>query len=187
MELVLVMKVALNVGIVTVVILGAIALYAVFTGNPIQEIGFGKDQKIKFGEKKPTIVNPKMPGNEPISEEFIKEGASVQVVPARDFEWACKGQTTEQYNLVGPGGDNRYSSEGLMLPSAPFCSLIGRVGEGQWHNLGANSTFTSDRSGKLYLTANDRPPETCELDNKSECYSDNIGTDSASVTVKVNN
>jgi hypothetical protein len=74
-----------------------------------------------------------------------------------------------------------------MLPDAPFCSLIGRVGGGQWHNFGANSTFTSDSSGKLYLTANDRSSETCNLPDRSECYSDNIGTDSTSVTVKVNN
>jgi hypothetical protein len=39
------MKKAWNVGVVTVVILGAIALYSITKGNIIDEISLGKDHK----------------------------------------------------------------------------------------------------------------------------------------------
>jgi hypothetical protein len=88
--------------------------------------------------------------------------------------------------LVGPGGDGDFKSkdERYMLPSAPFCALIGRVGGGEWHNLGERNTFTADDSGNLYLTANDVTPTNCPLSDKSECYSDNKGSPTVTVNVK---
>ena len=153
------------------------------------EIEFGGGNKIKFNsENKAVLVNPSLPGNSPVPGVSIKKGQLVEVVPVRDFSWACKGnRETNSYNWVGPGGDGHYETgdERHMLPGAPFCGLIGRVGGGEWHYLGNSNTFTADDSGNLYLTANDVTPSNCPLSNKSECYSDNKGTPTATVTVNI--
>ncbi len=135
------------------------------------------------------FVDPGLSSPNPIPGVSIKKNNSIEVIPARDFQWACKGNATiNAYTWVGPGGDSSFrSDERNMLPSAPFCSLIGRVGTGAWHYLGDNNTFTADSSGSLYLTANDVTPGNCPLPNKQECYSDNKGTASATVTVNVRN
>ena len=133
------------------------------------------------------IVDPSLSSPSPVSGVSIKKNDLVEVIPAKDFQWACKGDAaSNRYVWVGAGGDNSFSSDRRsMLPDAPFCALIGRVGTGPWHDLGDNNTLTADSSGGLYLTANDITPRNCPLLNKQECYSDNKGTASATVTVNV--
>lgn len=133
------------------------------------------------------VVDPSLSSPSPVPGVAIKKNYLVEIIPARDFQWACKGDAaTNSYVWVGPGGDGRFrSDQRIMLPDAPFCSLIGRVGTGSWHYLGDKNTFAADSSGGLYLTANDVTPGNCPLPNKQECYSDNKGTASATVTVNV--
>lgn len=131
------------------------------------------------------VVDPSLSAPSPIPDISIKEGNLVEVIPDRNFLWSCKGTKEADYDPVGPGGHSGYrTDERAMLPDAPFCSLIGRVGTGAWHYLGGENTFTADSSGGLYLTANDVKPGDCPLQNKQECYSDNI-TKGSTVTVNV--
>lgn len=133
------------------------------------------------------VVDPSLPLPSPVSGVSIKKNDLVEITTARDFQWACKGDAaTNRYVWVGPGGDSSFrSDQRSTLPDAPFCSLIGRVGTGSWHYLGDSNILTADSSGGLYLTANDVTPGNCPLPNKQECYSDNKGTASATVTVNV--
>lgn len=185
------MKVAL--GIVALLVFGWLGWLV------LQPNGDGdKDVSGKFGgvevkassknsTNKNYTVDPSLPGNSPVPGLILKEGKLVEVIPARDFKWSCKGNVADPYNFVGPGGDSNYTAddERTRLPSTPFCGLIGRVGKGKWHYLGDDNTFISDSSGSLYLTANDVTPGKCPLPDKNECYSDNKGSASATVTVNV--
>lgn len=132
------------------------------------------------------FVDPRLSSPSPISSVSIKKNDLIEVIPSGDFSWACEPENQPR-TWVGPAGRSTPfdNPQDYMLPSAPFCSLIGHVGGGEWHYLGDKNTFIADDSGSLYLTANDVRPERCRQENKQRCYSDNQGTADATVTVKV--
>jgi hypothetical protein len=191
--MVLAMKVAL--GIVGLIVFGGLGWLVLHPQSDGDREVHGKIPGFEIGasskystEKKAIVVDPSLPGTISAPGVSVKKGELVEVIPARDFKWACKGEAiTNNYNWVGPGGDSNYAGQDqrTMLPDAPFCALIGRVGTGTWHYLGDSNTFTADSSGRLYLTANDVTPKNCPLSDKSECYSDNKGSSSATVSVNV--
>jgi hypothetical protein len=75
----------------------------------------------------------------------------------------------------------------LALTSAPFCSLIGRIGiDGRLLPIGTTPRFFADTSGDLYLGANDVLPINCSLSIKDQCYTDNTGQINVTITVKDN-
>jgi len=60
-----------------------------------------------------------------------------------------------------------------VIPTAPLCSLIGRVGEtGDWFLIGASAVITMPNSGRLYLICNDVPGT----------YGDNVGYVTTTIT-----
>ncbi|AKG24253.1 hypothetical protein [Calothrix sp. 336/3] len=126
-------------------------------------------------------VDPRLPTPPAIDKVKIKKGDVVEVRPDKDFKWACE---PDAKNPVGPGGGRDFD-KGYMLPSAPFCSLIAKVGTGAWYSLADTTTFTADNSGSLYLTANDVKPSNCPLDDKQECYSDNQVIKNPIVTIQI--
>jgi hypothetical protein len=177
-------------GLLVILLLGGWVL----KGNGDKDVSFnGAGLEFKAATKNPTdnkaiSVDPRLPGNSPVPGISIKKGQSVEVIPARDFKWSCKGNVNIVDEFVGPGGNGFFDKgdKRHLLPNAPFCGLIGRVGTGAWQYLGGDkNAFISDSSGSLYLTANDVTPENCRLPDKSECYSDNRGDTSATVTVNV--
>lgn len=129
------------------------------------------------------VVDPRLSSPSPVAGVSVKKNDLVEVIPSGGFPWSCDQGNKIWVEAAGKGSDFD-DRQKYMLPSAPFCSLIGRVGKGAWHPLGDKNTFTADDSGSLYLTANDVTPGNCPLENKQECYSDNKGTGIVTVNVR---
>lgn len=129
------------------------------------------------------FVDSRSPFPSPAAGVSVKKNDLVEVIPLGGFPWSCDRGNKTWVDAAGKGSDFDYPQR-YMLPSAPFCSLIGRVGNGAWHPLGDKNTFTADDSGSLYLAANDVTPGNCPMENKQECYSDNKGTGIVTVNVR---
>jgi len=93
--------------------------------------------------------------------------AGQHITIAASGSW-CMGGTGATAECGGPAGIRSAHADepGMVLPSAKIGALIARIGSGPFFLVGASSSFTADRAGKLVLLFNDR---AC-------CYGDNSGS-----------
>jgi hypothetical protein len=89
----------------------------------------------------------------------------------------CMGGTGATAECGGPEGirSARPDEADVLLQRASMGMLVGRIGEGEWFEIGAGRTFVATSSGPLTLVFNDR---VC-------CYGDNSGQIVVIVDVKV--
>jgi hypothetical protein len=126
-------------------------------------------------------VSPSNPGLDDTGVS-IHQGNDIQISARPEDTWSCYSGVT-----VGAGGDSTHSNSNASLTSAPFCSLIARVGiNGPLLPIGIKPHFIANTSGDLYLGANDVLPINCPLPNKNQCYTDNTGQINVTIMVKDN-
>ena len=119
----------------------------------------------------------------------VTEGDDVQVdTDDRYYSiWECGSRST------GDGDTGPVRSE-TLLPNAPLCLLIGRIGtqtdtveafvSSQYLGLGTHSRFTAGRTGVLYFGANDTPPQKALCGAGVDCFGDNSAELSVNVTIR---
>ncbi len=111
----------------------------------------------------------------------VERGDEVEIiVEGLDAHWDCgTGKTSAE-------GRFRDSWEGHLVPSATQCELIGYIQEGVFFRIGTYERFMTDKSGFLYMGANDRPDRVFPDDpGKDETFfDDNSGELSVKIVVK---
>jgi hypothetical protein len=118
----------------------------------------------------------------PVPGLMLTQGDRVAIRAVRG-QWVCA-------TVAGPAGiqgNTHYKATYHLwaVPSAPFCSLVGKIGDGSWEELGDRPQFTADRSGTLALTANELMPTNCsQPPNDTSCYTDNEGTITILITIQ---
>lgn len=118
-------------------------------------------------------VNPKKWAPQPVPGVTLKQGDVVRIA-AVSGQWACASTV----GPVGIQGNSAYVATNKLwaAPSGSFCSLIAKIGDGPWQELGQQMQLTAGRAGPLALTANDIIPRNCpQPPDKFSCYSDNQG------------
>jgi hypothetical protein len=148
------------------VIIGAlIALVPYFLG--------GASSPASAGSRFTYTVNPTKWAPQPVPGLTLATGDVVTITAISGY-WVC----ADAAGAAGIGGNPRYvaSYPAWAVPSAPYCSLIGKVGDGPWQELGQQRSFVASRSGGLALTVNEIMPENCpQPPNSTSCYADNTG------------
>jgi hypothetical protein len=103
-------------------------------------------------------------------------------IQAISGHWVCA-------TVAGPAavqGNTKYVAtyHPWAVPSAPFCSLIGKIGNGPWEEMGEHLTFVANRSGPLALTVNELMPNNCpQPPSDTSCYTDNSGAIKILITI----
>jgi hypothetical protein len=118
-------------------------------------------------------VYPQKYAPAPVPELTVARGDVIKIT-AISGQWTCATSA----GPAGIQGNLSYTAviKSWAVPSAPLCSLIGKIGHGPWQRLGGKPRFVSDRSGPLALTTNDLMPENCKQPpSATSCYTDNEG------------
>lgn len=127
-------------------------------------------------------VNPKKWAPKPVPDLLLAKG-DVVTIKVISGHWTCA-------SVAGPAsiqGNPKYVAtfRDWAVPSAPLCSLIGKIGNGPWQEVGRQPSFAADRSGTLALTADDLMPAHCPQPPVStSCYTDNTGRITILITVR---
>jgi hypothetical protein len=130
------------------------------------------------------IVNPTKWAPPPVPGLTLTKGDIVSIRQIRG-QWTC-APGAPGVGPTGIRGNTTYEAvyHSWAVPSAPFCSLIGKIGDGPWQELGYQPQFTAPRSGSLVLTANDLMPENCSQPPvNTSCYTDNEGAITIVITI----
>ena len=117
----------------------------------------------------------------PVPKLMLAAGDTVGIT-AISGQWWCADVT----GWTGIQGSSWYHpvNHAFAVPSAPFCSLIGKVDGGQWLALGNTAQFVADRPGQLELTTNELMPGHCpQAPGPTSCYTDNKGSITVRITV----
>jgi hypothetical protein len=141
-------------------------------------------------------IDPTQWAPEPVRGITLTAGEHVRIIE-QSGGWRCASEE-ESPVATGLRGDPAHAKyegpddrKNFMVPYHDICLLIGRIGNGQWFDLGSQEIgkiidFTAPRDGQLQLTVNEIRPDSClyptpgPLPNYS-CYQDNTG----SVTVEI--
>jgi hypothetical protein len=96
-------------------------------------------------------------------------------------QWKCA-------DVTGPAGvqGNHYKAfyHHWAVPSAPFCSLIDRVGNGPWRELGLRLKLVAGNAGGLRLATNELMPRYCsQPPTDTSCYTDDKGSIKVQISV----
>jgi hypothetical protein len=130
-------------------------------------------------------VNPKKWAPKPVPALSLTAGDVVGITAASG-EWECG--TDPGQGWTGVGGNPGYTASNenwAVPPPAPFCSLIGKIGNGPWQEIGSQPQFVADRSGSLALTTNELMPQNCpQPPAKTSCYTDDQGAITVTITVQ---
>jgi hypothetical protein len=130
-----------------------------------------------------TTVNPTQWQPQPVPGLIIAIGDLVSIT-ATSGQWSCASQTGYTSIEGSPNYNHVATNRDWAVPSAPFCSLIGKIGSGPWQGLAPSFQIVAGYSGQLELTANDLMPDNCpQPPTRTSCYSDNRGTITVRVTV----
>jgi hypothetical protein len=127
-------------------------------------------------------VDPTKWAPAPVPGLTLTQGETVTIA-AISGQWTCATD-------AGPAGiqgnpDYTATDRSWAVPSAVFCSLIGKVGDGQWQELGTQPQFVADRSGPLALTVNELMPGDCtQPPSNTSCFTDNMGAIKIQITVR---
>jgi len=112
----------------------------------------------------------------------VQKGDTVSIT-AISGQWKCADVT----GWTGIQGSPDYHAvyHDWAVPSAPFCSLIGKIAGGPWRQLAPSFQLVADRSGPLALTTNELMPDQCtqEPGGPTSCYADNKGAITVQITV----
>jgi hypothetical protein len=115
----------------------------------------------------------------PVPGLMLTQGEIVNIT-AIGGQWICA--TDAGPASIGGNPDYNATNNSWAVPGAPFCSLIGRIGDGPWQEIGQESQFTADRAGPLALTVNELMPGNCpQPPSDTSCYTDNQGA----ITIKI--
>jgi hypothetical protein len=134
----------------------------------------------------PTVVtytvDPTKWAPAPVPGLTLMRGEVVSIKPISG-QWVCA-------TVAGPAGiqgNTHYKAtyHSWAVPSAPFCSLIGKIGDGPWQELGQQPQLVANRSGTLALTVNELMPANCsQSPSSTSCYTDNEGSITIEITVR---
>jgi hypothetical protein len=127
-------------------------------------------------------VDPTQWAPAPVPGLTLTKGDRVTIT-AVSGQWVCATVA----DPAGIQGNTHYKAtyHSWAVPSASFCSLIGKIGDGSWEELGDRPQFTADRSGELALTVNELMPGNCsQPPNDTSCYTDNEGSIKILITVQ---
>jgi hypothetical protein len=131
-------------------------------------------------------VDPRSESPDPVEGLRLRAGDILQVLQRSGY-WVCDPNHGPAYRSgIGgadvPGDDNT----GYLIPDAPLCSLVVKVGNGGWMRLSDTSQVTLTTSGPLYLTANDTISSACNVShtNGHGCYGDNVGFVTVEIIVR---
>lgn len=114
---------------------------------------------------------------DPVPGLTLARGDSVWITALRG-QWRCA--SFEPFTGIQGNPQHTSSRRSWAVPAAPFCSLIGKVGDGPWQEMRRH--FVVSGAGKFVLTANDTLPRNCpQPPSSTSCYNDNKGT----ITVRV--
>jgi hypothetical protein len=128
------------------------------------------------------IVNPKQWAPPPVPGLTLARGDVVSI-KATSGQWLCATVA----GWAGIQGNPHYTAtnHSWAVPSAPFCSLIGKIDDGPWQELGIRPQFVADRSGPLALTVNELMPKNCpQPPGSTSCYRDNRGAIKILITIR---
>jgi hypothetical protein len=104
-------------------------------------------------------------------------------------QWNCAPAGPWGPAETGPSGIEGANDQGdqakFLAPNQPLCSLVAKIGEEpdshpsqDWREVGLRPDFIADRSGVLFLTANEIPPNgLCpyyDEHHQQRCFSDNV-------------
>jgi TIR domain len=125
-------------------------------------------------------VDPTRWAPRPVPGLTLAKGDVVSI-KALSGQWIC----ARAAGPVGLQGDHFGAfNENWALPDQPFCSLIGKIGNGAWQEMGVRPRFVTNNSGKLALTVNELMPDTCtQQPANTSCYTDNTGSIKISITI----
>lgn len=112
----------------------------------------------------------------------IQEGDTVTIT-AISGQWSCADVTG--WTGIQGSPDYHATYHEWAVPSAPFCSLIGKIGGGPWLQLAPSFQLVAASSGPLALTVNELLPDQCsqEPGGPTSCYTDNKGAIKVQITV----
>ncbi len=98
----------------------------------------------------------------------LRKGDVLAILPVVTGSWNCGPRMSPPDGLADPA-----RSAEALLPSANFCALIGRIGEGPYFDVGSGTTLQVQFPGFLSLGPNDAHPDKCAPDS---CFADNVGS-----------
>lgn len=126
-------------------------------------------------------VDPRQWQPAPVPGLTLVSGDVVSIT-ANSGQWSCADVTG--YTGIQGSPDYHAVNHAWAVPSAPFCSLIGKVGVGRWQQLTPDFQLVAGNSGQLELTTNELMPDHCpQGPDPRSCYTDNKGAITVQITV----
>jgi hypothetical protein len=129
-------------------------------------------------------IDPRLESPPPVAGLALEPGDIVHIVK-KSGVWGCDRSGKMNLGLGGlrnPPGDPAT----FLVPLAPLCSLVIRIGDGRWAFIGDAERFPVAASGSLFLTANDVAIDSCDagVNYGMGCYDDNTGGISVNIRVE---